>query len=310
MRKILILFLFAVPLSALSQVKDTAVWVEGNYITLHEIVVNQNLDVAAFIKRVKEDTTFYKAFKTLRIIGYTSINDIRMLDKKGNLIASLKGKTIQKVKNHCRRMEIEDQKTTGDMMDKKGNFNYYTASMYAQLFFTKGTICNETNNVGNADFRTEGLSGIEKHKAQLKMLFFNPGKRINGLPLISNKTAIFDESMARYYDMKISYEDYAGTPSYVFSIRVKPGKESNVVINEMTTWFDGSSFDILARNYSLSYKAGVYDFDLDMKVKMTRKNGLIIPSVIAYNGNWKIMFKKRERGIFTATLSDFITSPQ
>lgn len=309
MRKFFIFLCLVAPLWAVSQVKDTGVWVEGNYINLDEIIINRNLDVAGFINRVKTDTTFYKAFKTLRIIGYTAINDIRMTDKKGNLIASLKGKTIQKIKNHCRAMDIAEQETTGDMTDSKGHFNYYTAAMYAQLFFTKGTICNETNVVGNVEFGTEGLSGIEKHKAQLKMLFFNTGKKINGLPLISNKTAIFDKNMARNYDMHISFETYAGIPSYVFSIKVKPGKKSNVVIDEMTTWFDGSNFDILARNYSLSYHAGVYDFDVDMKVKMTRKDGLLIPDVIAYNGNWKIMFKKRERGIFTATLSDFVTSP-
>ena len=30
-----------------------------------------------------------------------------------------------------------------------------------------------------------------------------------------------------------------------------------------------------------------------------------VPSLIRYNGNWKAIFKKRERGVFTATLSDF-----
>ena len=42
---------------------------------------------------------------------------------------------------------------------------------------------------------------MEKHKEQLKMLFFNPGKKINGLPFISGKTEIFDEPMAEKYDM-------------------------------------------------------------------------------------------------------------
>jgi hypothetical protein len=27
--------------------------------------------------------------------------------------------------------------------------------------------------------------------------------------------------------------------------------------------------------------------------------------LIRYNGNWKAIFKKRERGVFTATLFDF-----
>ncbi len=33
-------------------------------------------------KRVEEDTTFYRAFKNLRIIGFTADNDIRVTDKR------------------------------------------------------------------------------------------------------------------------------------------------------------------------------------------------------------------------------------
>lgn len=279
--------------------------VDGNYILLSEIVVNNDLDVNAFIHRIKEDTSFYKAFKNLRIIEYTAINDIRMLDSKGKIEASLKGKIRQIVQNHCRKMEILSQEVTGDYFDREGTPNYYTASMYSQLFFTKGTVCNETNIVGSRGINAEGLTGMEKRKAQLKMLFFNPGKRITGLPFISNKTEIFDPEVAKYYDMKIDIDKGGIAPAYVFTIKAKKGKENKVVIKEMSTWFDIHNFDILARNYSLEYNAGVYDFDVNMKVRMTRVGNLVVPSVITYNGNWKVMFKKRERGVFTATLSDF-----
>ncbi|MEO7523140.1 MAG: hypothetical protein ABIT58_03560, partial [Ferruginibacter sp.] len=59
------------------------------------------------------------------------------------------------------------------------------------------------------------------------------------------------------------------------------------------------------RNYALSYDAGVYDFKVNMEIQMTRFNDLTVPALIRYNGNWKAIFKKRERGIFTATLFDF-----
>jgi hypothetical protein len=42
-----------------------------------------------------------------------------------------------------------------------------------------------------------------------------------------------------------------------------------------------------------------------MEVQMTRVNDLLVPQVLRYNGNWKVAFKKREHGIFTATLYDF-----
>lgn len=288
------------------QKNDTIVKVNDHYVTLSEIVVNNKLDVSAFIDRVKNDTTFYKAFRNLRIIGYTALNDIRMLDENGNNLASLRSKTKQIRTGNCRKMKTLNEAVTGNMYDDEGNFNYYTARMYAGLFFTKDSVCGETNIVKGSEFSTNGLSGMDKHKEQLKMLFFNPGKKINGLPFISNKTQIFDESMADKYDMSIDIKEYNSVPCYVFTVKVKKGKESSVVINEMTTWFNEKTFEIVARNYLLSYDAGVYDFKVDMEVQMTKAGDLLVPSLLRYNGNWKAIFRKRERGVFTATLFDFV----
>jgi hypothetical protein len=301
-----ILLLFSFFLFAQDKKKDTIIKVDDNYITLSEIVVNNKLDVASFIERIKNDTTFYKAFRNLHIIGYTSMNDIRMLDKKGNIQSSLLSKTKQIRSGNCRKMEVLEQATTGDMYDDEGNFNYYTAQMYSGLFFTRDSVCGEDNIVKGREFSTQGLSGIEKHKEQLKMLFFNPGKKINGLPFISGKTEIFDESMADKYDMNIDYRNYNNVDCYVFTVKVKDDKKNDVVIDEMTTWFNEKTFEIVARNYSISYDAGVYDFNVNMEVQMTKVGDLLVPSVLRYNGNWKVIFKKREHGVFTATLFDFV----
>jgi hypothetical protein len=291
---------------AAQQKNDTTIKVDENYITLSEIVINNKLNVPSFIERVKNDTTFYKAFRTLRIIGYTALNDIKMLDKKGKVEASLHSKTRQIRTGDCRKMEVLDQSATGDIFDSDGNFTYYTAQLYAGLFFTKDSVCGENNIVKGHGFSTIGLSGMDKHKEQLKMLFFNPGKKINGLPFISNKTEIFDHSMADRYDMAIDFSEHDSVPCYVFKIKVKPNKKNDVVIDEMTTWFNEKTFEIVARNYSLSYDAGVYDFAVNMEVEMTKIGDLLVPSVLHYNGNWKAIFKKRERGIFTARLFDFV----
>ncbi len=285
---------------------DTLVKVKENYITLSEIVVNNKLDVPSFIDRVKNDTTFYKAFKNLHIIGYTSLNDIRMVDKNEKIEASLKSKTKQIRTGNCREMQVLEETTTGDMYDKNRNFNYYTADMYAGLFFTKDSVCGENNIVKGHDFSTAGLSGMAKHKEQLKMLFFNPGGKINGLPFISGKTEIFDESMADKYDMNIDLRDFNNTSCYVFSVKVKDNKKNGVVIDEMTTWFNEKTLEIVARKYSLSYDAGVYDFNVEMETEMTKVGDLLVPGLLRYNGNWKAIFKKRERGIFTATLFNFV----
>jgi len=284
---------------------DSAVEVGRKTIILSEVVIDNKLNVPVFINRIKNDSTFYKAFRNLRILNYAAINDIRMNDKKGNPQASLYSKTKQLRDSNCRRMEVTEEQATGDFYDEHHQYNYYTANMYASLFFTNGRVCGEDNIVAGKEFSTERKSGMEKHKEQLKMLFFNPGKRIKGLPFMSSKTAIYDDEMAEYYDMSIDMDDYNSTSCYIFKQKVKEGKEADVVVDEMITWFNDKTYEVVARTYTISYSAMVYDFKVSMEVQMTHAGDLLVPSLIRYNGNWKAVFKKRERGVFTATLYDF-----
>ena len=303
-KKIIPVF-FSLILSLAGSAQDSSVLVGKKIITLSEVVLNNKLNVPAFIERIKNDTSFYKAFLNLRILNYTSINDVRMLDKDNNSQASLYSKIKQLRDSNCRRMEVLEEQSTGDFYNDDHQYNYYTAQMYASLFFTTGMICGEDNIVAGSTFSTAGKSGLEKHKEQLKMLFFNPGKKINGLPFIADKTPIYDDDMADVYDMNVDMDEYNKTSCYILKQKVKPGKESKVVIDEMTTWFDDKTFEVVARNYTLSYNAGVYDFKVQMEVQMTHMGNYLIPALIRYNGNWKAIFKKRERGVFTATLFDF-----
>ncbi len=296
--------LFTLPLAA-QQKNDSTVLVGRNTITLSEVVVNNKLNVPAFIKRIKNDTSFYKAFRNLRILGFTAINDIRINDSEGKIKAGLNSTTKQVHTNNCRSMQTLSEKITGDIYDEAHQFNYYTAQMYASLFFTKDSVCGEDNIVTGREFTTKDKSGMEKNKEQLKMLFFNPGRRINGLPFISNKTAIYDDEMADRYNMSIDIDMYKNTSCYIFTQKVKPGSKNDVVVDEMVTWFNTETMEVVARNYSLSYSAAVYDFNVKMEVVMSKYGEYLVPSLIRYVGNWKVILKKRERGVFTATLFDF-----
>jgi hypothetical protein len=300
-----LLCLFSILSALAQQKKDTTVIVGEKTITLSEVVLNNKLNIPAFIERIKNDTSFYKAFRNLHILQFTAINDIRMNNSSGEAKATLHSKTKQLRINNCRTMQILEENVTGDFYDDNRNYNYYTAQMYASLFFTTDTVCNEDNIVLGREFSTSGKSGMEKHKEQLKKLFFNPGKKINGLPFISNKTGIFDDDIADKYDMDIDFDIYNNTNCYVFKQTVKPDSKDGVVIDEMTTWFDEKTYEVMARNYSLSYKAGVYDFKVQMEVVLTKFGTYLVPSLLRYTGNWKAIFKPRERGVFTATLFDF-----
>jgi len=293
--------------NAVAQQKDTVVGQKT--ITLSEIIIRRNIDVAGFIEQVKNDTTFYKAFRNLHILNFTSLNDIRIFDKKGKVKASLYSKTTQWANAGCRYTNIAQEEVTGDIYDDEKHYNYYTPELYASLFFAQDTVCGQTNIVKGIELNAKDKSGMAKRKEQLKMLFFNPGKAIPGLPFIGNKTAIFDKDMAPLYDYALDMEEHLGEMCYVFSIKAKDktsgGNSNKVVIDEMVTWFSVKTMEVIARNYSLSYDAGVYDFDVNMQVEMTRAGTLLVPKLLRYTGNWDVVFKKRENAAFTATLFDF-----
>lgn len=280
----------------------------GRLVTLSEVVVRSGTNIPGFIDRVRADTTFYKAFRNLRILNYSSLNDVRMLDKKGGVKASQQSRTRQHASGGCRYTQMLEQKTTGDFYRKSGGYNYYTAQLYDGLFFAFDTVCGQHNRVKDAHLGIRGKSGIEKNKEQLKMLFFNPGADIPGIPLMGDKVQIFDEGHTKLYDLDIDIRDRNGVACYVFTVRAKPGLNAidrgRIVIDEMVTWFDYRSFEVLERNYAMSYQAGVYNFDVRMQVTMQHAAGYLVPAVIRYDGNWGVAFRKKERGVFTATIFD------
>lgn len=289
--------------------QDTAINFNQQSFTLAEVVVRNNFDYKTVLATIQDDTTFYKAFRNLRMIGYSSFNDIQLLDKNNKVKASLNSKTRQHRTSNCRYMEVLEEQTTGDFYNNKHQYNYLTAELYGSLFFTKDTVCGENNRVKGHLIQTSGKKGIEKHKEQLKMLFFNPGKKIPGIPFIGDKLDLYDASAHELYNYRLDVEELRGNLVYVFSITPKESlgflKNDRVVVDRMVTWFDMKTMEVLARNYSLSYKAGVYDFDVSMEVEMTRFQQLLVPKILRYKGNWDVIFKKRERAIFTATLFDF-----
>ena len=288
--------------------QDSVFSADGQKFTLTDAIVRNHFDYKDILNRIKQDTSFYKAFKTLRTIGYSSYNHIEMMDENNKMQASLNSKTRQNELGGCRTMDVLEEKVTGNLRNKNGEYNYTTPALYASLFFTKGSICGETNIVSGKNRKITG-SGIDKAKEQLKMLFFNPGKKIPGIPFVGNKLDLYDESAHELYDYKLDYVDYHGQLVYVFDVQPKTDlgffAKDRVVVDQMTTWFNPKTLEVLGRNYSLSYKAGVYDFNVQMEVEMTYFNGQLVPKILRYKGNWDVIFKKRERGLFTATLFDY-----
>jgi len=289
--------------------KDTTIIIDKGTFTLKEVIVRNHMDYASLLRRIQNDTTFYKAFRNLHIVEFSSYNNIRMLNKNDEVRASYYSKTRQHREKGCRSTENIEQKTTGDFFDDKGDYNYLTGEMYASVFLTRGKICGEDNIVAGRSFNTSDKSGTEKHKEQLKMLFFNPGRKIPGIPFIGDKLDLYDEDAHKLYNYMLDYDTYKGNYVYIFSIKPKEDlgffQKNDVVVDEMTTRFDAKTMEVVGRTYTLSYKAGFYDFNVTIQVEMTHVGNLLVPETMRYKGNFSAVSKKRERGEFTATLFDF-----
>src|SRR4051812_28408248 len=107
--------------AANAQRPDTSVFrfpVQMDEVTVK--ATQDGFDVAAFIRRIKNDTTFYKAFKSLRVVNHTLKNDIRIFGKKGQVMASLQSETQQAVSKGCRSMKVLNEQTKGDFYRRNG----------------------------------------------------------------------------------------------------------------------------------------------------------------------------------------------
>lgn len=299
MRWILGLLVALIPaLPASCQLKDTSIFAFP--IQMDEFVLQasrEGWDVDEFIRRVQTDTTFYKAFKSMHLVSYMAENDIRIFNSSGKVQASHYSRTRQTRSGSCRSMEMLDEQITGNYYDRKGIPRYYTAELYEYLFFIRKRTCGEDDIVAGTE-NERGKGQLEKRKWQLRQLVFNPGSKVAGVPFAGDKAAIFEPHIAKMYNFKLLAVEYGGEDCYLFSAAPKPEYRGQVIYNELATWFRRSDYSIVARDYSLSYKTMVYDFDVKMKVRLGNINGRLLPTRISYDGNWHVATQKRERASF------------
>ena len=129
---------------------------------------------------------------------------------------------------------------------------------------------------------------------------FNPGSKISGIPLMGNKSAIFDPEIAKMYNFSLTVGDLSGTPCYIFEATPKKEFLNDVVYKQFKTWFRQSDYSIISRDYALAYNTLAYDFDVTIHVDLEQHGKMLLPSNISYKGNWFAFTKGREKVNFTA----------
>jgi len=302
------LFLFLVFSCSLIKAQQTDI---AKMVTMDEFVISaaiEDFDVEDFISQVVDDTTFYQAFLNLKYFPHEIEGDMVVYAKDESEAATLQRLATQHLTDdEIKWVEIKSEKSNGKIKKKNGNWKYLTAEVYDDVFFPTHQH-KVSNEITQRDQELVTGSKMEKHKAQLKKMLFNPGQPIDNIPFIGDKLAIFSPEMVPFYDYSIFLYDYADSiPCIAFSSYVKTGEEDEVVIRDMTSYFHVDTREVIAREYRLAHETIFFDFDISIKVENKLKDEWLLPISVFYDGWWDIPFKKPEIIRFSMKCSGYST---
>ena len=269
--------------------------------TIRSIVIDSNLvnikshrlNAQDFIDAMLADTGFYQAFRNMKKFSFDAENRVYTYDKKNKV----DGKIYRKIhhNNHGPyRMEFVAKRDSGSLYKRNGKYELYTVEMFDYIFM----------NAYNTDYvkadAPVGNGKNEGSKAKLKTLIFTPGRRVNGIPFISNQTEIFSPELRQFYTYQFAKGTYLDSiPVYRFKITPKKSTaDDDVMIKEVTTIFDTRTFQILGRYIDMKYHNWLFDFDVQMNIECSNFNNQLLPIKITYQGNWDIPLHKQERASF------------
>lgn len=303
MRKCAILLAWSLATRAVAQ-RDTLL----KHIQLDEVVISAQatgFSVEAFMRQVREDTTFHKAFLNTRYHPHTMRSALVVVNKGERELATLYRESRLHREGPMARQSIDLERETGRMRTRKGEYRYLTAEMYDDVFFPLGTF-KADNSVAARKLEIQRGSRFDKYKSELKKFMFDPGSEIASVPLIGYKLALFEPHMAPLYDFRIWSDTRHGEACWVFSADAKPEhRDGRTVIKTMDTWFHQESGEVIARQYRIANSSLILDFDITIQVENMRKDGALLPVRVDYDGDWNIPLKKRELVKFFLVFSDW-----
>jgi hypothetical protein len=273
------------------------------------IKVSSGFTARDFIRMNKQDTSFYKAFKNLKLYPHTSENKVTIYNKRWEQIGKMNRNARHLSDGKKGWIEITNESTDGKFYNRKGEHKYFTAEMYDKVFFEKGKF-----NVGNkvdsayAQQQAENRSKQDKYYEQLKTFMFSPGLGVDGVPFIGHKLNIFEGKMTKRYDYLLEKKMFRDSLScYKFTVQIKEGiRKEKVVITNLTTFYDRRTMKVIARSYALKQTTAMFSFDIQMFILLGLKFDEYLPLEIKYNGEWDVPFKKPERIAFQMKCSEYV----
>ena len=265
------------------------------------IRITSGFTVKDFIRMNKQDTSFYRAFKNLKLYPHKSVNEVTIFNRKWEQIGKMNRTAMHLSNGKQGWIEIKEESTDGKFYNRKGEHKYLTGEMYDKVFFEKGKF-RVGNKVDSAYIQqeAENRNKTDKYYEQLKTFMFSPGLGVDGVPFIGHKLNIFEGEMTKYYDYSLEKKMFRDSIScYKFTVQIKEGvKQEKVVITNLTTFYDRRTMKVIARSYKLKQTIAIFSFDIQMFILLGLKFNEYLPLEIKYNGQWDIPFKKPERIAF------------
>ncbi len=288
-----------------------------NVYQLGEVVVHgrtQGLQLEGFITQVMEDTTFYHAFLNTKYHPHHVKSELAVRNKQDKETAYLyrEGRLVRN--GPMAELVLDSAGELGRLRKSNGEIRFLTAEMYDDVFFRKGAY-RASNTIASRQQEISRESRLDKYKSELKKFMFNPGQEIASVPLIGDKLALFNPEMAPLYHFQVEGSFRGGRPCWLFSalardsVNGKAADEDDTVIKKMSTWFDQSTMNVMAREYRIAHKSMLLDFDISIQVENTFSPGDLVPTQVHYDGQWDIPFKQKEVVKFYLKYEDWSLAP-
>lgn len=303
MRRLLLFLFLWMPFAGMGQ--DTIQGVV--FLKAVEIVdVQDDFNAEDFIAKVIDDTTFHKAFLNLRYYQHNSVGNLEVYKKEEKSIGKLYRQADHKKEGDQFWVDVTKEKVKGKVVNRKGEYKYYTAKMFDHAFYPADTLY-ASNIVAENELPNEHDTKMQKRKNDIRMMMFNPGAKIDNVPVVGKKMAIFDDEMAVHYNYKIWYFNYRDSiPCYALSCEAKAAsKPDDTVVKELTSYFHAETMEIMKREYHMKYKHMLFDFDVYIDVDLKKIGTALVPEVIRYTGWWDVPMHKKEHIKFDVSCFNF-----
>ena len=107
---------------------------DTTYIDTIALKVKRDFDAQDFIRMTKEDTSFHRAFKNLKMYPHQSKNSVTIFNKTWDQIAQLKRTATHLSDGKLGSIQIDNETTDGKFYKKNGEHKYFTGEMFDKVF--------------------------------------------------------------------------------------------------------------------------------------------------------------------------------